>query len=149
MTSDLLSSNAKVPYPKGVFFILLCEACEQFSYKGMMSMLVLFSSDVVLLSDTHSSVLFHGFSFLLYFNSIFGAILADSFIGELYIQTCICNINQELFQESIEPCCTCLWFMFLDMSSLSYPQQDLPQSQQRYCEYVLILRSLLITLLSV
>ena len=100
MTSDLLSSNAKVPYPKGVFFILLCEACEQFSYKGMMSMLVLFSSDVVLLSDTHSSVLFHGFSFLLYFNSIFGAILADSFIGELYFTNMYLQyLNKNCFRQ--------------------------------------------------
>ena len=80
MSSD--TEPRKVPYPRGVLLILLSTFCEQYSYNGMRSILVLFSSNVILLSSTNSSVLFHGFTFLLYFNSILGAILADSFIGK-------------------------------------------------------------------
>ena len=76
-----MSGEAKVPYPKGIPLILTTEFCERFSYYGMRAILVLFVHNVINLSETNSSVLFHGFTFVAYATPIFGAILADSFIG--------------------------------------------------------------------
>ena len=76
-----MSGEAKVPYPKGIPLILTTEFCERFSYYGMRAILVLFVHNVIELSETNSSVLFHGFTFVAYATPIFGAILADSFIG--------------------------------------------------------------------
>lgn len=78
---EVMSGEAKVPYPKGIPLILTTEFCERFSYYGMRAILVLFVHNVIHLSETNSSVLFHGFTFVAYATPIFGAILADSFIG--------------------------------------------------------------------
>ena len=82
----VMSGDSKVPYPKGIPLILTTEFCERFSYYGMRAILVLFCSNVILLSETNSSILFHGFTFLAYSTPIFGAILADSFIGLFMIK---------------------------------------------------------------
>ena len=46
------------------------------------AILTLFINQVVGWSETDSSVLFHAFTVVAYFSPIFGAILADSFIGK-------------------------------------------------------------------
>ena len=46
------------------------------------AILTLFVNQVIGFSETDSSVLFHGFTVVAYFSPIFGAILADSFIGK-------------------------------------------------------------------
>jgi len=70
------------PYPKSIPFILTTEFCERFSYYGMRAILTLFVNQVIGFSETDSSVLFHGFTVVAYLTPIFGAILADSFIGK-------------------------------------------------------------------
>ena len=47
------------------------------------AILVLFVNRVIGFSETDSSVLFHGFTVLAYITPILGAILADSFIGNI------------------------------------------------------------------
>jgi len=72
----------KYPYPKSIPFILTTEFCERFAYYGMRAILTLFVNQVLGYSETNASVLFHGFTVLAYITPIFGAILADSYIGK-------------------------------------------------------------------
>lgn len=78
-----MSSDTKIPYPKSIPLILTTEFCERFSYYGMRAILVLFLSNVLQYTETQSSIVFHGFTVLAYITPIFGAILADSFIGNM------------------------------------------------------------------
>ena len=101
----------KIPYPKSIFFILSMEACERFSYYGMRSttsaffvvdlslgrVTISFLSAVLSLylkylftgngmkndeAEDLATSLYHGFVFFCYFTSLFGAYLADSFLGK-------------------------------------------------------------------
>ena len=101
----------KIPYPKSVFFILSTETCERFSYYGMRSKNTRVLTDVQSLQDVTtiiftavlslylkhllvkdgmtsskaedvSTSIYHGWIFLSYFTSLFGALLADSFLGK-------------------------------------------------------------------
>ena len=100
----------KIPYPKSIFFILSMEACERFSYYGMRStssafvwvilperINISFLSAVLSLylkylftgngmknddAEDLATSLYHGFVFFCYFFSLFGAYLADSFLGK-------------------------------------------------------------------
>lgn len=38
--TDLEAVMEKIPYPKAVFFIIVCEFCERFCYYGMKGKLV-------------------------------------------------------------------------------------------------------------
>ena len=98
-----MSGDSKVPYPKGIPLILTTEFCERFSYYGMRAILVLFCSNVILLSETNSSILFHGFTFLAYSTPIFGAILADSFIGLFMIKINHIKISSRQVQHYLLP----------------------------------------------
>ena len=137
-----MSGDSKVPYPKGIPLILTTEFCERFSYYGMRAILVLFCSNVILLSETNSSILFHGFTFLAYSTPIFGAILADSFIGLFMIK--INHINKDIIQASTTLSSTCLcstlWVKLLSC----YPLWEWSTNQQRFCEYFSIISSSLI-----
>ena len=100
------SELEKIPYPKSVFFILTTEACERFSYYGMRGKILevlkmlgnyKFFSAILSLYLRHlytnsgwertkaedvSTVIYHTFVFFSYFTSLFGAFLADSFLGK-------------------------------------------------------------------
>ncbi|XP_071743683.1 solute carrier family 15 member 2 isoform X1 [Lepeophtheirus salmonis] len=69
-------------YPKQVFFILGNEFCERFSFYGMRAVLSKYLKDDLKFSEDTSTSIFHAFGFLAYFTPIFGAILADNYIGK-------------------------------------------------------------------
>ncbi|XP_071444371.1 peptide transporter family 1-like [Hetaerina americana] len=80
VTTPVEKQNMK--YPKSVFFIVLNEFCERFSFYGMRTILSLYLRDVLLFTDDTATVIFHTFVMLCYFTPIFGAMIADSFLGK-------------------------------------------------------------------
>ncbi|GAB6029276.1 hypothetical protein CHUAL_005041 [Chamberlinius hualienensis] len=69
-------------FPKSVFFIVGNEFCERFSYYGMRTVLILYLTNQLLLSNNDATVVYHAFTMLCYFTPIFGAMLADSLLGK-------------------------------------------------------------------
>ncbi|XP_022110744.1 solute carrier family 15 member 1-like isoform X2 [Acanthaster planci] len=74
--------SGKGEYPKSIFFIIGTEFCERFSYYGMKAILVLYLTNILLLDDDLATALFHAFAMLCYFTPIFGAMIADSWLGK-------------------------------------------------------------------
>ncbi|XP_023224622.1 solute carrier family 15 member 1-like isoform X1 [Centruroides sculpturatus] len=72
----------KEKYPKAVFFIIGNEFCERFSYYGMKAILTLFLVNIIRYDDDTATTIYHTFSMGCYFTPIFGAMLADSFLGK-------------------------------------------------------------------
>ncbi|XP_061164860.1 solute carrier family 15 member 1-like [Saccostrea echinata] len=68
-------------YPNSVFFILGNEFCERFSYYGMRAVLILYLTKWLGFSEDVGTSIFHSFVMLCYFSPLFGAILADGYIG--------------------------------------------------------------------
>ncbi|XP_062569740.1 solute carrier family 15 member 1-like isoform X2 [Saccostrea cucullata] len=68
-------------YPNSVFFILGNEFCERFSYYGMRAVLILYLTNWLGFSEDVGTSIFHSFVMLCYFSPLFGAILADGYIG--------------------------------------------------------------------
>ncbi|KAG1683561.1 Solute carrier family 15 member 1 [Nymphon striatum] len=75
-----LANNGR--FPKSVFFIIGNEFCERFSYYGLRAVLTLYLKSVLDYNNHEAIELYHGFIFVCYFMPIFGAILADGFIGK-------------------------------------------------------------------
>ncbi|NXM78724.1 S15A1 protein, partial [Serilophus lunatus] len=69
-------------YPVGVFFIVLNEFCERFSYYGMRAVLVLYFTYFLRWDDNLATAIYHTFVALCYLTPILGAILADSWLGK-------------------------------------------------------------------
>ncbi|XP_046443391.1 peptide transporter family 1-like isoform X5 [Daphnia pulex] len=76
------TDDKKTKYPVAVFFIVVNEFCERFSYYGMKTVLTLYLRDVLLYDENESTVWYHLFSMLCYFTPVFGAILADTYLGK-------------------------------------------------------------------
>ncbi|XP_038072329.1 solute carrier family 15 member 2-like isoform X2 [Patiria miniata] len=74
--------SGKGEYPKSIFFIIGTEFCERFSYYGMKAILVLYMTNILLLDDDPATALFHAFAMLCYFTPIFGAMIADGWLGK-------------------------------------------------------------------
>ncbi|XP_055337141.1 solute carrier family 15 member 1-like [Paramacrobiotus metropolitanus] len=72
----------KHPYPWYIIFILGNEFCERFSYYGMKAVLTIYFVDIMLWSEDTSTLIYHLFSVLCYFTPVFGAMLADGFLGK-------------------------------------------------------------------
>ena len=72
----------KLPYPKSVFFILSTEFCERYSFYGMRSILSIYLSRKLKFSEATATVIFHSFNMLCYFTPVFGAMIADQFLGK-------------------------------------------------------------------
>ncbi|XP_021365386.1 solute carrier family 15 member 1-like isoform X1 [Mizuhopecten yessoensis] len=70
-------------YPVSIFFILGNEFCERFSYYGMRAILVLYLTRWLKFTDDHATAIFHAFVMLCYFSPLFGAIIADGYLGRL------------------------------------------------------------------
>jgi dipeptide/tripeptide permease len=68
-------------YPKKVFLIILNEFCERFSYYGLRTILFIYLTTFIKLDDYTSTAIYHSFTVLCYFTPLFGAILADGYIG--------------------------------------------------------------------
>ncbi|GIY81677.1 peptide transporter family 1 [Caerostris extrusa] len=75
-------NQEKEKYPKAVFFILGNEFCERFCYYGMRTILTIYLTEELLYNDSSATVIFHSFVMLSYFTPLFGALLADSWLGK-------------------------------------------------------------------
>ncbi|XP_068920258.1 solute carrier family 15 member 1 [Petaurus breviceps papuanus] len=69
-------------YPVSIFFIIVNEFCERFSYYGMRAILVLYFQRFLGWTDTMSTSIYHTFVALCYLTPILGALIADSWLGK-------------------------------------------------------------------
>ncbi|XP_058526920.1 solute carrier family 15 member 1 [Ochotona princeps] len=69
-------------YPLSIFFIVVNEFCERFSYYGMRALLILYFRNFIGWNDNLSTVIYHTFVALCYLTPILGAIIADSWLGK-------------------------------------------------------------------
>ncbi|XP_064554796.1 solute carrier family 15 member 1 [Drosophila montana] len=78
-------SNIRIEYkyPRAVFFILATKFFEAFAANGMRTILVLFLRDDLNFTEGFSTIVLHIFNFFGQFCPIIGAILADSYMGNI------------------------------------------------------------------
>ncbi|XP_012813171.2 solute carrier family 15 member 1 isoform X1 [Xenopus tropicalis] len=69
-------------YPLSIFFIVINEFCERFSYYGMRAVLVLYFKYFLHWDDNLATVIYHTFVAICYLTPILGAIIADSWLGK-------------------------------------------------------------------
>ncbi|XP_067116096.1 solute carrier family 15 member 1b [Osmerus mordax] len=69
-------------YPISIFFIVVNEFCERFSYYGMRAVLVLYFRFFLQWDDDLATSIYHTFVALCYLTPILGAIVADSWLGK-------------------------------------------------------------------
>ncbi|XP_009864381.1 PREDICTED: solute carrier family 15 member 1, partial [Apaloderma vittatum] len=69
-------------YPLSIFFIVINEFCERFSYYGMRAVLVLYFKYFLRWDENFSTAIYHAFVALCYFTPILGALIADSWLGK-------------------------------------------------------------------
>uniref|UniRef100_A0A8B9GNC4 Solute carrier family 15 member 1 n=1 Tax=Amazona collaria TaxID=241587 RepID=A0A8B9GNC4_9PSIT len=69
-------------YPLSIFFIVVNEFCERFSYYGMRAVLVLYFKYFLHWDDNLSTAIYHTFVALCYLTPILGALIADSWLGK-------------------------------------------------------------------
>lgn len=81
MDAEEAAPMNKLNYPKSVAFIISNEFCERFNYYGMRAILVLYMTRQLSYSTDEATVLFHVFTGLVYFFPLFGAIVADAWLG--------------------------------------------------------------------
>jgi solute carrier family 15 oligopeptide transporter 1 len=88
------ADEKKEPFPKHVFLIILSEFCERFSYYGLRTILILYFTQFIKISENDATAYFHAFTMICYFTPILGAILSDGYIGQfktiLYISIVYC-----------------------------------------------------------
>lgn len=69
-------------YPLSIFFIVVNEFCERFSYYGMRALLILYFTQFFKWDDNLSTAIYHTFIALCYLTPILGALIADSWLGK-------------------------------------------------------------------
>uniref|UniRef100_A0A8C5Y259 Solute carrier family 15 member 1 n=1 Tax=Microcebus murinus TaxID=30608 RepID=A0A8C5Y259_MICMU len=69
-------------YPLSIFFIVVNEFCERFSYYGMRAILILYFTNFIGWDDNLSTAIYHTFVALCYLTPILGALIADSWLGK-------------------------------------------------------------------
>ena len=74
--------QVNVKYPKQVFLIIGNEFCERLSYYGMKAILSIYLYQKLHFSKDRATTIYHAFSMLCYFCPIFGAMIADQFLGK-------------------------------------------------------------------
>ncbi|KAH8406677.1 hypothetical protein KR222_003011 [Zaprionus bogoriensis] len=78
--SDIL---IECKYPRAVYFILATKFFEAFAANGMRTILVLFLRDDLNFAESFATIVLHIFNFFGQFCPIIGAILADSYLGNV------------------------------------------------------------------
>lgn len=76
--------------PPGIPYIVANEAAERYSYYGMRAILVIFmtkflmssTGELDVMTEDQAKTWFHGFVTAVYFFPIFGAVIADAFLGK-------------------------------------------------------------------
>ncbi|XP_037345392.2 solute carrier family 15 member 1 [Pungitius pungitius] len=76
------TSKVLFGYPLSIFFIVVNEFCERFSYYGMRAVLVLYFKYFLRWDDDLATSIYHVFVALCYLTPILGAIVADSWLGK-------------------------------------------------------------------
>ncbi|GFY24415.1 solute carrier family 15 member 2 [Trichonephila clavipes] len=71
-------------YPRAIFFLLGNEFCERFSFYGIRTILTLYLVTKLDYSENFSSKIFHGSQIIVFLSPIFGAILADVWLGKFW-----------------------------------------------------------------
>ena len=74
--------QVKLKYPKQVFLIIGNEFCERLSYYGMKAILSIYLYQKLHFTKDRATTIYHAFSMLCYFCPIFGAMIADQFLGK-------------------------------------------------------------------
>ncbi|NXR55176.1 S15A1 protein, partial [Hippolais icterina] len=69
-------------FPLSIFFIVVNEFCERFSYYGMKAVLTLYFTRFFHWENNFATAIYHTFVALCYLTPILGAILADSWLGK-------------------------------------------------------------------
>ncbi|KAK7882495.1 hypothetical protein WMY93_028669 [Mugilogobius chulae] len=69
-------------YPLSIFFIVVNEFCERFSYYGMRALLVLYFKYFFKWDDDFATSIYHVFVAFCYLMPILGATIADSWLGK-------------------------------------------------------------------
>ncbi|NXN11509.1 S15A1 protein, partial [Indicator maculatus] len=69
-------------YPLSIFFIVINEFCERFSYYGMRAVLILYFTYFLQWDDNLSTAIYHTFVALCYLTPILGALIADAWLGK-------------------------------------------------------------------
>ncbi|NWX36062.1 S15A1 protein, partial [Notiomystis cincta] len=69
-------------FPLSIFFIVINEFCERFSYYGMKAVLTLYFTYFLHWEENFSTAIYHTFVALCYLTPILGAIIADSWLGK-------------------------------------------------------------------
>ncbi|NWT87502.1 S15A1 protein, partial [Lanius ludovicianus] len=69
-------------FPLSIFFIVINEFCERFSYYGMKAVLILYFKYFLHWEDNFATAIYHTFVALCYLTPLLGAIIADSWLGK-------------------------------------------------------------------
>ncbi|KAJ8787285.1 hypothetical protein J1605_005871 [Eschrichtius robustus] len=69
-------------YPLSIFFIVINEFCERFSYYGMRAILILYFQRFLGWNDNLGTAIYHTFVALCYMTPVLGALIADSWLGK-------------------------------------------------------------------
>ncbi|NWQ68006.1 S15A1 protein, partial [Neopipo cinnamomea] len=69
-------------FPLSIFFIVINEFCERFSYYGMRAVLILYFKYFLHWDDNLATAIYHTFVALCYLTPLLGAIIADSWLGK-------------------------------------------------------------------
>ncbi|OQV15159.1 Solute carrier family 15 member 2 [Hypsibius exemplaris] len=80
--AESVRTRSSLKYPWYIIFILGNELCERFAFYGMKTVLTLYFTEVFLWSDSNATTIYHAFMVFSYFTPIFGAMLADGYIGK-------------------------------------------------------------------
>ncbi|KAM8786815.1 solute carrier family 15 member 1 [Rhynchonycteris naso] len=75
-------SKSVFGYPLSIFFIVINEFCERFSYYGMKALLILYFTRFFGWDGNLSTAIYHTFVALCYLTPILGALIADSWLGK-------------------------------------------------------------------
>lgn len=67
--------------PTSLFYIVMVQMWEYFSYYGMRALLVLYLTQKLLFSDQHAYALYGAYTSLVYLTPIIGGVLADKWLG--------------------------------------------------------------------
>ncbi|CAL8070263.1 unnamed protein product [Orchesella dallaii] len=105
---EMEERNAKkIPYPKGIFFIMATELSERFSYYGMRAVLTIYMRNVLNFGENKATSFYHIFLMLCYGLPVFWGVLSDSWLGKyktiLYVSILFAIGNITLTLSSIPP----------------------------------------------
>ncbi|XP_058790865.1 peptide transporter family 1-like [Phymastichus coffea] len=99
-------ADKKMKYPKSVFFIILNEFCERFSFYGMRACLSHYFKEILLYEEKTATVMYHTFTMFAFFFPLIGAMIADSWLGKfrtIFYLSIVYAIGQLLLSVSSVP----------------------------------------------